>query len=98
MNLVILSGNIGKEPTEITGGIKFSIATNDYNGEEKFTLWTEILFFGKKAENLKQYLTPGRLVLVKGTLREQKDLEGKHRKSNVMALDVELLGSNLKDN
>lgn len=91
MNIVLLSGNLGKNPEPINGGLKFSLATTDYDGKEKFTLWTDILVFGRKAENLQGYLSKGRQVLVRGYLRDNPDAEGKLRKSVVLANEIELI-------
>ena len=91
MNLVILSGNLGKDPELITNGLKLSLATTDFNGEEKFTLWTDVLLYGKRAENLLKFLVKGKSILVRGSLRSNIDLEGKDRKSVIFANDIELL-------
>lgn len=90
MNLVILSGNVGNV-FEINNGLKFSLATDDFNGKEKITLWTDVLLFGKQAETLKPYIEKGKKLLVLGRLKEDNDENGQPSKSIILARDVDLL-------
>lgn len=90
MNIVLLNGNLGKDAVPINGGIKFSLATSDNNGKEDVTLWTDILVYGTKAEKLAPFLVKGKSVIVRGKLRPDVDAEGNHRKSIVLASDIEL--------
>jgi single-strand DNA-binding protein len=79
-------GNLGKDAemrytpagTPVT---TFSMATNRaYKGTDgqqvKETTWFRVSVFGKTAENLTQYLTKGKMVLVEGHLTPDKKTGG----------------------
>ncbi len=79
-------GNLGKDAemrytpsgTPVTS---FSMATNrTYKGADgqqvKEATWFRISIFGKTAENLTQYLTKGKMVLVEGHLTPDKKTGG----------------------
>ena len=92
VNKVILVGNLGRDPEvryspDGAAISNFSIATTDSwrdkaTGEKKeSTEWHRIVFFGKTAEIVAQYLKKGSAVYVEGALRTRKwtDKEGQER-------------------
>lgn len=92
VNKVILVGNLGNEPdvrytqsgdAMATISIATSEAWRDKNtGEQKeVTEWHRVVFFGKLAEIVKQYLHKGSKVYVEGQLRTRKwqDKDGQDR-------------------
>jgi single-strand DNA-binding protein len=92
VNKVILIGNLGNEPdvrytqngdAMATISIATSEAWRDKNtGEQKeVTEWHRVVFFGKLAEIVKQYLHKGSKVYVEGQLRTRKwqDKDGQDR-------------------
>ena len=57
----------------------------------------DIILFGRTAENLKQYLTKGKKVAVRGFLKQDRwtDQQGNNRsRVSVIAEELELLGGN----
>ena len=97
-------GNLGKDPeVRYTTGEKrtaicrFSIAVNKGFGENKKTVWVNIVAFGKLAENCGKFLAKGRKVYVAGELdiREYDKQDGsKGYITEVNARDIEFLNSN----
>jgi single-strand DNA-binding protein len=101
-------GNLTRDPE--TGSIpgtgttvaKFGVAFNSKYKKKDETI-TETLFldtavFGKHAENCKEYLKKGSLVLIQGRLRQrewEKDGE-KHKKMELIADTVKFLPSGAK--
>ncbi len=92
VNKVILIGNLGNEPdVRYTASgeamANISIATSEVwkdknTGEsQERTEWHRVVFFGKLAEVVKQYLHKGSKVYVEGQLRTRKwqDKEGQDR-------------------
>lgn len=73
MNLVILKGNIGKEPVFKTVGenqvLEFSLATRGYKNT---TDWHNITAWGKLAETGSKYLERGSPVVVQGRIQYRK--------------------------
>ena len=77
-NLVILIGNLGKNPelrnTGKTAVTNFSVATSetykDSDGkQQKRTEWHNVAAFGKLGETVAKYLKKGSKVYVEGRLR-----------------------------
>ena len=106
MNKVILMGNLTRDPeVRYTQGgtavVEFGIATNrKYKGgdgsmqEEVF--FGDITAWGRMAENIGQYLTKGRPVLVEGYLKLDQwetDDGQKRSKVKIIAQNVQFLGS-----
>ena len=107
MNLVILLGNLGKDPTVRysqggTAFCSFSIATSDQVKDKKelelyttITEWHHILCVGKTAELCHKYLSKGRQVLVEGSVHysswDGKDGK-KQYKTEIKAHRVKFLG------
>ena len=106
VNKVILVGNLGRDPEvrySPDGGAiaHFSVATTDTwkdkaTGEKKEnTEWHRIVFFGKTAEIVAQYLKKGSAVYVEGALRTRKwtDKEGQERYTTEVVGDrMQMLG------
>jgi single-strand DNA-binding protein len=106
VNKVILVGNLGRDPEvrySPDGGAiaNFSVATTDTwkdkaTGEKKEnTEWHRIVFFGKTAEIVAQYLKKGSAVYVEGALRTRKwtDKEGQERYTTEVVGDrMQMLG------
>jgi single-strand DNA-binding protein len=104
-NLVILVGNLGKDPEvrQTKGGssvASLSIAINERrkDGDEwkDHVEWVRVVCFGKTAEHAGQYLSKGRQVYVEGRMstRSYKDKDGVEKWSTeVVAHQVIFLGS-----
>jgi single-strand DNA-binding protein len=106
VNKVILVGNLGQDP-EVRyfpdGGAlaNVSIATTrnwkDKSGEKhEQTEWHRVVFNGKLAEIVGEYLKKGRSVYVEGRLQTRKwqDKEGKDRyTTEIIAQEMQMLGS-----
>jgi len=106
VNKVIILGNLGKDPDlKYTAGgsavANISIATSEQwidkqSGEkQERTEWHNIVFFGKLAEIVGQYLTKGSKVYIEGRLRTEKwqDKDGNDRYSTkIYANELQMLG------
>lgn len=104
MNVVILIGNLGKDPEVFTSKsgnniCKFSLATTeqrkDNSGQKvKITEWHNIVTFGTLGDLCSKYLKKGRKVAVNGKIQSKtwQDAEGKsHRDVSIIADDVQFL-------
>jgi single-strand DNA-binding protein len=100
-NKIILIGNLTKDPElryspQGTPVSSFGLAVNSNfkSGEQKETLFIDVVVFGKQAEACGQYLSKGRPILVEGRLRERRwEYEGQKRyKCEVVAQNVRFLG------
>ena len=105
-NLVILVGNLGKDPElkHTQGGTavaKFTLATNDRykdkdNNWQDRVEWHNITCWGRTAEIAAEYLKKGRPVYVKGSLRtdswDDKTSGQKRYQTYINASDLVLLG------
>jgi len=117
VNKVILVGNLGADPDvrEMpTGGsvARLSIATSEswrdkVTGDQKErTEWHRVVFFGKRAETVSQYLKKGSKIYVEGSLRTNKwqDKDGNDRYTteviagNFQFLDSRGSGENVTQN
>jgi single-strand DNA-binding protein len=107
INVVILSGNLGKEPEiKYTSGGKavgklslaVSSSAKDASGDwvEK-TDWHQIVCFEKTAELAQQYLTKGSKISVQGRLSnsswEDKQTGEKKYRTEIVASDIIFLDS-----
>jgi len=106
VNKVILVGNLGRDPEvryspDGSAIANFSVATTDTwkdkaTGEKKeATEWHRIVFFGKTAEIVSQYLRKGSAVYVEGSLRTRKwtDKEGVEKYTTEVVGDrMQMLG------
>jgi single-strand DNA-binding protein len=107
VNKVIIVGNLGADPeVRYTPGgdavANIRVATTDKwkdkaSGEQKeATEWHRIVFFGRLAEVVDEYLKKGAQVYVEGSLRTRKwqDKDGQDRYSTEVRGDVmQMLGS-----
>ncbi len=107
VNKVILIGNLGNDPDiRYTAGgaavANISLATaeswKDKNTGEKQerTEWHRIVFFGRLAEIVGEYLRKGSQIYVEGRLQTRKwqDKEGKDRyTTEIVANEMQMLGS-----
>lgn len=106
INKVILIGNLGADPeTRYTSGGKamstVNIATSESwkdreTGEQQErTEWHRIVFFGRLAEIVGEYLKKGSQVYIEGRLQTRKwqDKEGNDRyTTEVVANEMQMLG------
>lgn len=100
INKVILIGNLGNEPEVkyLPSGdavANISLATSeswkDKQGQaQERTEWHRVVFFGKLAEIVKQYLHKGSKVYVEGKLRTRKwqAQDGSDRYSTEIVVDI----------
>lgn len=107
VNKVIIIGNLGKDPEvryAASGDAiaNITVATTDSwkdkaTGEKKeATEWHRVVFFGKLAEIVGQYLKKGRQVYVEGSLKTRKwtDKEGVERyTTEITGNEMKMLGS-----
>lgn len=98
-NKVILIGNLTRDPEmKFTPAGKavctLGIAVNTGYGDQKETLFINVVAWGKQAEACEKYLAKGKQVLVEGSLREQKwEKDGKkHSKFEINASAVQFMG------
>jgi len=107
VNKVIIIGNLGKDPEirympsgEAVANI--TLATTDTwkdkaTGEKKeATEWHRVVFFGRLAEVIGQYLKKGKQVYVEGALRTRKwqDKDGQDRyTTEIIGNELKMLGS-----
>lgn len=107
VNKVILIGNLGNDPDirYTQGGAavaNISLATaeswrdKDSGEQQERTEWHRIVFFGRLAEIVGEYLKKGSQIYVEGRLQTRKwqDKEGKDRyTTEIVANDMQMLGS-----
>jgi single-strand DNA-binding protein len=110
INKVIVIGNLGRDPEvrSLPSGqnvANLSLATTaqfkDRKGEQqKRTEWHRVVAFGKLADNCQRFLTKGRQVYVEGRLTtrqyEAKDGSGKRTRTEIVALQMRMLGNRAK--
>lgn len=106
INKVILIGNLGNDPdVRYTANGKaianISLATSeswkdkDSGEQQERTEWHRVVFFGRLAEIVSEYLKKGSQVYVEGSLRTNKwqDKEGKDRyTTEIIASEMQMLG------
>lgn len=91
LNLVIIAGNVGRDPevkyTQSGGAIaKFSVAVSETwkgqdGGQKERTEWVPVVCFGRLAEICEKYLAKGNLAFVVGKFRSREyEHEGEKRK------------------
>ena len=107
INKAIVVGNLGRDPEvralpSRQNVANFSLATTarfkDRNGDQqKRTEWHRVVAFGKLADTCQQFLTKGRQVYVEGRLTtrqyEAKDGSGKRSRTEIVALQMRMLGN-----
>jgi single-strand DNA-binding protein len=103
MNKLILLGRLGKDAELVYSAegkprTRFTVATDYGPRDKKETEWTDCVLFGDAAENLSQYLTKGKQVLVEGRIKTRSwEHEGtKHYKTECLVNHVELVGDKPK--
>jgi len=108
VNKVILIGNLGRDPeirysSDSAAICSISIATTSQwkdrksNEKQEETEWHRVVFYGKLAEIVGEYLTKGRSVYVEGRLRTRrwKSKDGHDRyTTEVIAEQMQMLGGN----
>ena len=113
VNKVIVIGNLGANPQVRTlpnSGQKvanLSLATTerftDRSGTRQArTEWHRVVAFGKLADTCQQFLSKGRQVYVEGRLTtrqyEAKDGSGKRSRTEIVALQMRMLGNRANGN
>ena len=107
VNKAIILGSLGQDPDiRYTAGgaavANISIATNEQwkdkeSGEmQERTEWHRVVFFGRLAEIVGEYLRKGSQVYVEGRIQTRKwqDKEGKDRyTTEIVANEMQMLGS-----
>lgn len=107
VNKAIILGTLGQDPDiRYTAGgaavANISIATNEQwkdkeSGEmQERTEWHRVVFFGRLAEIVGEYLRKGSQVYVEGRIQTRKwqDKEGKDRyTTEIVASEMQMLGS-----
>ena len=107
VNKAIILGSLGQDPDiRYTAGgaavANISIATNEQwkdkeSGEmQERTEWHRVVFFGRLAEIVGEYLRKGSQVYVEGRIQTRKwqDKEGKERyTTEIVANEMQMLGS-----
>ena len=107
INKVILIGNLGNDPeTRYTAGgaavANISLATTDSwrdkeTGEQQDrTEWHRVVFFGRLAEIVSEYLHKGSQIYVEGRLQTRKwqDKDGNDRyTTEIVANEMQMLGN-----
>lgn len=110
-NKAIIMGNVSREPElRYTVGkrayVRFSVAVNrrwrDQNGEVKDSVdFIPVVAWGPMAENCGKYLKKGSGVLVEGRIQtgsyEAKDGSGKRYTTDILASEVQFVGSKRED-
>ena len=107
LNKVMLIGNLGADPEiRYTAGgsavanvrlaTKESWRDKDNGEQQERTEWHRIVFFGRLAEIVEQYLKKGGQVYVEGRIQTRKwqDRDGNERyTTEIVATDMHMLGS-----
>lgn len=110
INKVILIGNLGRDPeTRYTPSGKavasVSLATSelrkDKEGEkQEITEWHRIVFWGRLAEIVQEYLKKGSKIYIEGRLQTRKwsDKEGQDRyTTEIIAQELQMLDRNVSN-
>ena len=98
MNLVILTGNLGRDAEEFDRYVKFSIATSDskkVNDEwVKVSTWHNIVLFGAYGASIAKFLKKGAKVAIQGkiSISDYLNKDGVKVKSfSIIANQVEVI-------
>ena len=100
VNKAIILGNLGQDPeVKYTPAGKavcnISVATTYKSGDKEYTEWHRVVFFGKLAEIVGQYLRKGSQVYVEGRIQTRKwqDQSGADRyTTEIIANEMQMLG------
>jgi single-strand DNA-binding protein len=112
VNKVIVVGNLGCDPEirSLQSGqnvANLALATTaqfkDRNGaQQKRTEWHRVAAFGKLADNCQRFLNKGCQIYLEGRLTtrqyEAKDGSGKRARTEIVALQMRMLGNRAKGN
>ena len=96
-NRVVLMGNLTRDPElrytpNGTAVAKFSIAVNRKYKENEETSFFDIVFFGKPAEIIAEYMKKGRPLLIEGRLQQQRwETDDGQKRSK-----IEVIGENFQ--
>lgn len=101
INKVILVGRVGADPQTKGSVTRISLATTekykDKIGQQvDKTEWHSIVFFGKLAEIVQQYVSKGTLLYIEGKIQTSKwqNNEGKDQyRTEIIASSIQMLGS-----
>ncbi len=107
VNKVILVGNLGRDPevryspngqavANVTLATSESWKDKNTGEKQEKTEWHRIVFFGRLAEIVGEYLKKGAQIYVEGRLQTRKwqDKDGKDRyTTEIVANDMQMLGS-----
>lgn len=101
INSICLSGNLIADADLRKAGdtnvCAFKIASTEYFGENKRTLFIECNLFGPRAEKVAQYLSKGKKICLKGKLKEDtwldKETQEKRFKKVVIVEDLDFMGT-----
>ena len=104
VNNIIISGNVTrnaeKRGTQEKPYITFGIAATAYKGgEKKDSMFFSCIMFGKRAQNVADYIEKGAKVVVSGALDTDNytDKNGiEHKGFSIKVSDVELMGGIVK--
>lgn len=111
INKVILIGKIGQDPEVKTTSVGSTLSTVSLATTEKwkdkttgdlreFTEWHRVIFWGRQAEVVGQYLKKGSAIYVEGSLRTRKwqDNDGNDRyTTEIHARDMQMLGGQKRE-
>lgn len=105
LNRADFIGRLGKDPSTsyLPSGdavTNINLAVGWKTKEKEGTEWVPVVFFGKLAEIVSQYLTKGSQVYVSGRFRTRKwtDKDGNDRyTSEIVADKMQMLGSKPRD-
>lgn len=111
INKVILVGNLGAEPDVRYSGsgnavARISLATTEswkdkQSGDlQQRTEWHRVVFFGRRAEIVGEYLHKGSQVYIEGSLRTSSyEKEGQtHYSTDIIANEMQMLGAKTQSN
>lgn len=100
VNKVILLGNVGRDP-EVRypekgfAVAKFSLATNERNGDVELTEWHNIVMVGRNGELAERYIRKGTRLYIEGKLRTrvwEDKFQIRHNVTEIYVDYFELLG------
>ena len=101
MNIVILKGNVTREPElsylpSQTAVCEFGMAVNEKYKDKEKTGFFELSIFGKRADVVQKYVHKGDPLLIRGKLDFQSwEKDGKkHSKIKIIVEDFEFLSKN----
>jgi len=96
VNKVTLIGRLGqdpKNPSKEKSVAKFSIATSDGWGDNKYTSWHNCVAFRKTAEVIMEYVKKGDMLYIEGSIKYgEYEKDGvKHKTMDIMIDKIKML-------